>query len=239
MNNFESCPPSKRADNTATASQTTNPKPPQREAWNKGVAVGKKIGLTRRQTKKIYRHLKRRSRKEKDGLRNLAIFVLATDTMLRVSDLMSLRISQLFYSNGQIRKTISVKQGKSKRNVTCVLTRKAIRIVERWKKELDERQDQETKNDYLFPGVGTTSHFSTRQCRRLVKQWVEAIGLPHENYSTHSMRRTKSNIVFRKTRKDWNIVRLLLGQASILSTQQYIEVEDKKALLIAQKIALF
>ncbi len=222
MNNFKKCPQRKSADTTATAK-------PKHKAWNSGVSVGKKIGLTHQQVKSIFQHLT-----QNNHLRDLAIFSLATDSMLRAGDLMRLKVFQVAYSNGQMREQFHVRQQKTNYSVTCNITPTTAKILEQW--IVSERL--ETK-DFLFQGCGTQTHLSTRQYRRLVKRWVEAIQLPKEDYSTHSMRRTKSTIVYHKTGKDLQIVRLLLGQRSIQSTQEYIESDNELALSIAGSISLF
>ena len=38
---------------------------------------------------------------------------------------------------------------------------------------------------------------STRQYARLVHEWVVGIGLPAQEYGTHSLRRTKASIIYK------------------------------------------
>ena len=40
------------------------------------------------------------------------------------------------------------------------------------------------------------AHVSTRQYARLVDEWVTGIGLRHEYYGTHSLRRTKASLIY-------------------------------------------
>jgi integrase len=56
---------------------------------------------------------------------------------------------------------------------------------------------------------------------------------PH-SYSTHSMRRTKAALIYRRTR-NLRAVQLLLGHTKIESTVRYLGVEVDDALEIAEQ----
>ena len=57
--------------------------------------------------------------------------------------------------------------------------------------------------------------------------WVSSIGLDPAAYGTHSMRRTKPTLIYRRTR-NLRAVQLLLGHTKLESTVRYlgIEVDD-------------
>ena len=76
---------------------------------------------------------------------------------------------------------------------------------------------------------------TTRQYARLVSQWVSGIGLDPLKYATHSMRRTKATLIYRRT-GNLRAVQLLLGHLRIESTVRYLGVEIDDALDIAEKI---
>jgi site-specific recombinase XerD len=76
---------------------------------------------------------------------------------------------------------------------------------------------------------------TTRQYARLVSQWVSGIGLDPLKYETHSMRRTKATLIYRRT-GNLRAVQLLLGHLRIESTVRYLGVEIDDALDIAEKI---
>ena len=78
-------------------------------------------------------------------------------------------------------------------------------------------------------------HISTRQYARLVRDWVAAIGLDPSGYGTHSLRRTKAALIYRKTGK-LRAVQLLLGHTKVDSTVRYLGVELEDALSIAERI---
>ena len=89
---------------------------------------------------------------------------------------------------------------------------------------------------YLFPSrFHDRPHVSTRQYARIVRDWVAAIGLDPSGYGTHSLRRTKAALIYRKT-GNLRAVQLLLGHTKVDSTVRYLGVELEDALSIAEKI---
>jgi integrase len=60
------------------------------------------------------------------------------------------------------------------------------------------------------------------------------VGLDPHSYGTHSMRRTKATLIYRRTR-NLRAVQLLLGHTKIESTVRYVGVEVDDALEIAEQ----
>jgi integrase len=79
-----------------------------------------------------------------------------------------------------------------------------------------------------------SAHLSTRQYARIVRKWVESIGLDVTAYGTHSMRRTKATLIYRRT-KNLRAVQLLLGHTKLESTVRYLGIEVDDALEIAEQ----
>ena len=77
-------------------------------------------------------------------------------------------------------------------------------------------------------------HLSTRQYARLVSSWVESIGLDPSLYGTHSLRRTKATLIYRRT-GNLRAVQLLLGHTKIESTVRYLGVEVDDALALSEQ----
>src|SRR5260221_3813109 len=94
----------------------------------------------------------------------------------------------------------------------------------------------ESPANFLFaaprrPGRG----LSTRQYARLVGDWVRVIGLDPCMFGTHSLRRTKATLIYRRT-GNLTAVQLLLGHSKIESTVRYLGIEVDDALAIAEQI---
>ena len=92
--------------------------------------------------------------------------------------------------------------------------------------------------DFLFQSrVATSARLSTRQYARLVQGWVKSIGLNPATYGTHSLRRTKAAMIYRKT-GNLRAVQLLLGHSKLESTVRYLGVEVDDALAISEQVDL-
>jgi integrase len=63
---------------------------------------------------------------------------------------------------------------------------------------------------------------------------VKAIGLDASAYGTHSMRRTKASLIYRRT-KNLRAVQLLLGHTKLESTVRYLGIEVDDALELAEQ----
>jgi len=77
-------------------------------------------------------------------------------------------------------------------------------------------------------------HVSTRQYARIVHHWAEAAGLDSSAYGTHSMRRTKATLIYKRT-KNLRAVQLLLGHSKLESTVRYLGIEVDDALEISEQ----
>jgi integrase len=87
---------------------------------------------------------------------------------------------------------------------------------------------------FLFPSRNRRDrHLSTRQYARIVQRWVSLIGLDPTEYGTHSLRRTKATLIYRRT-KNLRAVQLLLGHTALESTVRYLGIEVDDALEIAE-----
>jgi len=92
-----------------------------------------------------------------------------------------------------------------------------------------------SNNAFLFPSRVTRSpHLSTRQYARIVRRWVTSIGLDVAAYGTHTMRRTKATLIYRRT-KNLRAVQLLLGYTKLESTVRYLGIEVDDALEISEQ----
>lgn len=88
---------------------------------------------------------------------------------------------------------------------------------------------------YLFKSRFKNSpHLSTRQYARIVASWVSLIGLDPAAYGTHSLRRTKATLIYRRT-KNLRAVQILLGHSKLESTVRYLGIEVDDALEMAEQ----
>ncbi len=162
-------------------------------------------------------------------VRDLALFNLAIDSKLRGCDLVALRVSDVAHG-GVVQPRATIIQRKTGHPVQFELTTHTREAVAAWIAKAGLTADQP-----LFPSrVRGSSHLSTRQYARIVKRWAALIGLEPENYGTHSLRRTKATLIYRRTR-NIRAVQLLLGHRKLESTVRYLGIEVEDALEMAEK----
>lgn len=198
---------------------------PKLAPWNKGRLIGQKRPLQPKQVWAI------RARLELAGnLRDLALFNLAIDSKLRGCDLVRLRVADLVVG-GAVRDRASIIQRKTGRPVQFEVSENTRASILDWVNRPEMRGCP-----VLFPSrFHSSPHLSTRQYARLVRDRVSAIGLDPSGYGTHSLRRTKAALIYRKT-GNLRAVQLLLGHTKVDSTVRYLGVELEDALSIAERI---
>lgn len=195
-----------------------------REAWNKGKLVGQKPPLKLKDIWAIRIHLQNAHQ-----VRDLAMFNLAIDSKLRGCDLVNLRVRDVTHGS-QVLARAMVIQRKTQRPVQFELTEPTRAAVAAWIVKGNLKPEQ-----YLFPSrVARSPHVSTRQYARIVHQWVAAAGLDTSAYGTHSMRRTKATLIYKRT-KNLRAVQLLLGHTKLESTVRYLGIEVDDALEISEQ----
>jgi integrase len=195
--------------------------------WNKGRLCGQKRPLKLQEIWAIRIRLQMESR-----TRDLALFNLALDSKLRACDLISLRVGDVA-QGCRIQSRARIIQRKTGRPVQFEITEQTRQSIEQWIGKADLKPP-----DFLFPSrILKSDHISRRQYARIVDRWVSDIGLEPSQYGTHSLRRTKASLIYRKT-KNLRAVQLLLGHTSLESTVRYLGIDEDDALEIAEQIEI-
>ena len=195
----------------------------ERVSWNAGRKVGAKRALKPRQIWAVRFFLDQHRR-----LRDRALFDLAIDSKLRGCDLVKIRISDIVCDR-KIRTRATVVQQKTGRPVQFELMDDARASLLKW---LELRGG--SLDEFAFPSrTDHANYIGTRQYARLVDEWVTGIGLPSEDYGTHSLRRTKASIIYKAT-GNLRDVQILLGHTKIESTVRYPGVDVEDALTLAE-----
>tara|TARA_B100000586_G_scaffold243818_1_gene198438 strand:- start:25 stop:600 length:576 start_codon:yes stop_codon:yes gene_type:complete len=159
---------------------------------------------------------------------------LSVDLMLRGGDLLQLRVSDVLTESGTVKSEVKIKQQKTKKTTLSIpLSKNSINVIKKYIVGRD-------MDDFVFRSQ--FSHFTKRplsifQYSRIVKKWMgEHLGLDDvSSFSTHSLRKTKSSVIYQKT-QSVEIVRRLLGQSSVTATSAYLGIEDSDALEVARNI---
>jgi integrase len=195
-----------------------------KKPWNKGKLTGQKPPLKLKEIWAI-----RIGLQISKQVRDLALFNLAIDSKLRSCDLVKIRVRDVTHGTTVSRRAM-VMQQKTGQPVQFEITEQTRDSVSNWINHAELISD-----DYLFKSRNrVSSHLSTRQYARRVDNWVREIGLDPAEYGTHSMRRTKATLIYRRT-KNLRAVQILLGHTKMESTIRYLGIEVEDALEMAEQ----
>jgi integrase len=202
-------------------------RPHTHSPWNKGKLVGQKAPLKPREVWAIRVRLQM-----EHHARELALFDLGIDSKLRACDLVKLRVRDVCHGD-RVAGRATVLQQKTQRPVQFEISPTTRDAVDAWIRKAGLKSD-----DYLFPSrVRRSPHLGTRQYARILDGWVTSVGLDPAGYGTHSMRRTKASLIYRRT-KNLRAVQLLLGHSKLESTVRYLGIEVDDALELAEQTDL-
>ena len=198
---------------------------PKRVPWNKGKLTGAKPPLRPKHVWSIRTKLQIEGR-----TRDLALFNLAIDSKLRGCDVVAIRVEDVA-AGGYTADRATVRQTKTKRPVRFELSEQTRQAVDDYLKATGKRP-----GEFLFTGRrGPDRSMTTRQYARLVWGWIGSVGLDPRLFGTHSLRRTKATLIYRRT-GNLRAVQLLLGHTKIESTVRYLGIEVDDALAIAEQV---
>ena len=178
-------------------------KPAPRRPWNKGKLVGAKPPLRPSHVWSIRTKLQMQGRQ-----RDLALFNLAIGSKLRGCDVVAVRVDDVAPS-GYAMDRATIRQRKTGRPVRFELTDHTRIAIDEYLRLTGRKAGQ-----FLFAGRGNSDKgLTTRQYARLVQEWVASIGLDPAKFGTHSLRRTKAVLIYRRT-GNLRAVQLLLGHSN-------------------------
>jgi integrase len=159
------------------------------EPWNKDNLVRQKSPFKLKEIWAIRIHLQIRNL-----TRDLALFDLAIDSKLRACDLVRPPVRDVSHGDRIAARTIVMHQ-KTQRPVQFEITEQTRKAVAKWFDLAGFRSE-----DFLFPSrLHGSQYLSTRQYARIVDGLVNEIGLDPAAYRTHTLRRTKTSMIYRRT----------------------------------------
>jgi integrase len=204
---------------------SATPTPHKRLPWNKGKVTGAKPPLRPKHVWSIRTKLQIEGR-----ARDLAMFNLAIDSKLRGCDVVAIKVEDVAPS-GYTADRATVRQKKTGRPVRFELSEQSRQAVDDYLKAASKKPGQ-----FLFTSRrGAERSMTTRQYARLVSEWIGSVGLDPRLFGTHSLRRTKATLIYRRT-GNLRAVQLLLGHTKIESTVRYLGIEVDDALAIAEQV---
>src|SRR5262245_11180264 len=196
---------------------------PSRIPWNKGKLIGAKPPLRQKHVWAIRGMLQNERNK-----RDLAMFNLAIDSKLRGCDVIAIKVDDVA-PNGHAVDRATVRQRKTGRPVRFELTEHTRHAIDAYL-----RSSLKKPGEFLFTSPRSGRSVTPRQYGRLVSDWLIGIGLDPHLYGTHSLRRTKATLIYRRS-GNLRAVQLLLGHTKIESTVRYLGIDVDDALAIAEQ----
>ena len=160
---------------------------------------------------------------------------LSVDLMLRASDLLKLKVSDVLNEDRSVKEFVQVTQKKTGKATI------RIPLSENSKNAIKEHLVHKDFHRFIF--AGQKSHYTGRaihinQYQRIVKGWMKEIGIEDTStFSTHSMRKTKATHLYKKT-NNVEAVRRLLGHQSVTATSAYLGVSDEDAAELAREYSI-
>jgi integrase len=180
---------------------------PRPAPWNKGKLIGAKPPLRPKHIWAVRTKLQVEGR-----TRDLALFNLAIDSKLRGCDVVSIKVEDVAPRGFALDRS-TVRQKRTGYPVKFELTEQTRQALDDYIKAA-RRQPGES----LFAGRrGGGQCLTTRQYARLVSEWIASIGLDPPMFGTHSLRRVKATLIYKRT-GNLRAVQLLLGHTKIEST---------------------
>ena len=162
------------------------------------------------------------------GRRNYTIFQVGKATLLRVSDVLRLKKSDVYDENGRVKKNAFIVDKKTKKR--NVLYLKPVRDdLEEYYDWLKEEQKKTGMNvffsEWLFPSMKQPhKHIDEKRYYKIMHRVGEILNI---NYlGTHTMRKTGAYRVYQQTNHNIALVMKLLNHSSEEMTLAYLGLDQ-------------
>jgi integrase len=158
------------------------------------------------------------------------MFNLAIDSKLRGCDVVALKVEDVAPSGYAVDRA-TIRQKKTGQPVRFELTEQTRQAVDDYVGAAAKKS-----GEFMFTGRrGSGQSITPKQYARLVSEWIASIGLNPHLFGTHSLRRTKATLIYRRT-GNLCAVQLLLWHTKIESTVRYLGIEVDDDLAIAEQV---
>lgn len=166
----------------------------------------------------------------KYGQRNYTIFQVGKATLLRVSDVLKLKKSDVYDDDGHVKKNAFIVDQKTKKHNTLYL-RPVERDLERYRTwllefQLDNPEMKVYQSEWLFPSFrDPEKHIGSKQFWKIMNTVGDLLGI---NYlGTHTMRKTGAYMVYEQTGHNIALVMKLLNHSSEAMTLEYLGLDQE------------
>lgn len=157
----------------------------------------------------------------KAGQRNYTIFQVGKATLLRVSDVMKLRWTDVFNENGTVRQNAFIHDQKTGKANLLYLKPAQVDLLayQAW------LQEKQFVSDWLFPSIQHPNrHITEKQFYKIMSKVGNLLGI---NYlGTHTMRKTGAYRVYTQSNYNIGLVMHLLNHSSEAMTLAYLGLDQ-------------
>jgi len=154
--------------------------------------------------------------------RDFLIFTMGINLALRASDLLSLKVGDVFDDAGNVRRYIWIKEkktGKQKKLFLNSVVEDALLFHFRNRRILREQ--------WLFTAKRSGEQLDRQALWELVRKWTKSVGLPGR-YGTHSLRKTWGYMARVVHHKDLPQIMEKLGHSNQEMTKRYIGITQEE-----------
>ena len=162
---------------------------------------------------------------EDQNPRNALLFRVGLNTILRIQDILDLKVNNIFHDDGRFRLYLSLFERKTRKSKSRQM--KNIKLNSLLRKELKEYVEffELTSEDYIFFSLHNPDNNLDRvEAWRMLKKAADKVGI--ENFGTHSMRKTLAWPIYKQT-KDISLVMIMLNHNSPKTTLRYLGITQE------------
>ena len=162
---------------------------------------------------------------EDDNPRNALLFRVGLNTILRIQDILDLKVNNIFHDDGRFRLYLSLYERKTRKTKSRLM--KNIKLNSLLRKAIKEYVEffELSLEDYIFFSLLDPDKSLDRvQAWRILKRAADKVGI--DNFGTHSMRKTLAWTIYKQT-KDISLVMIMLNHNSPKTTLRYLGITQE------------
>jgi len=162
---------------------------------------------------------------EDDNPRNALLFRVGLNTILRIQDILDLKVKNIFHDDGRFRLYLSLFERKTRKNKGRRM--KNIKLNSLLRKAIKEYVEffELSLEDYIFFSLlDPDKNLDRVQAWRILKRAADKVGI--DNFGTHSMRKTLAWTIYKQT-KDISLVMIMLNHNSPKTTLRYLGITQE------------
>ena len=162
---------------------------------------------------------------EEDNPRNALLFRVGLNTILRIQDILDLKVKNIFHDDGRFRLYLSLFERKTRKNKGRRM--KTIKLNSLLRKAIKEYVEffELSLEDYIFFSLlDPDKNLDRVQAWRILKRAADKVGI--DNFGTHSMRKTLAWTIYKQT-KDISLVMIMLNHNSPKTTLRYLGITQE------------